>query len=186
MALLILNMKKLVTFLFFTVFILSCTVDFNPETGLENECVVIQSCLQPDSTVTVRLYASIAEGGKMKIIPLENAHVSLKENDVVIYDGISDAVLKPDIYPKAGKTYSITAVHEKHPAVTAENCIPEPVKFEATYLGDDTYRLFGFESAETAFPLWITSSVLMSDTPPSQYTFLFTYNLLVDNFNRME
>jgi hypothetical protein len=128
------------------------------------------------------------EGEKMKIIPLENAHVSLKENDVIIYEGISDAVLKPDIYPRAGMNYSITVSHEKYPAVTAETCIPEPVKFEAIYMGDETYKIFEFKSAEMAFPLWITSTVLMSNThtPPAQYTFLYTYNLLIDNINRIE
>jgi hypothetical protein len=126
------------------------------------------------------------EEEKMKTVPLENAHVSLKENDVIIYDGIADAILELDIYPKAGMNYSITVIHEKYPAVTAETCIPEPVKFEAIYLGDNTYKIFELESAEMAFPLWITSSVLMSNTPPAQYTFLFTYNLLIDNINRFE
>jgi hypothetical protein len=187
-------MKRLVTALFFMVFIVSCSVDFNPEIRKEGECIVVQSCLQPDSTVTIRLFACIAEEEKMKIIPLENASVLLKENDVIIYEGISDSILKLDIYPKTGARYSMTVIHEKYATVTAETCIPEPVKCKAANLGKvgdsgyTTYKLFEFEteSAEMAYPLWITSSAIMSNAPPEQHTALFTYNPLIDNVNRYE
>jgi hypothetical protein len=91
-----------------------------------------------DSTITIRLFAGIVEDEKMKVIPLEKAHVSLRENDAVLYDGISGAQLKLAVYPKAGARYYLTVTHERYPAVTAETRIPEPVKCKAIYMGNNS------------------------------------------------
>lgn len=165
----------------------SCSVDFDSKIDIksERECIVVNACLQPDSLIAIRLYANTIEDKKSKVIPLEGAHVILKENDDVLYDGVSGATLSLHVNPKAGGNYFLKVIHSDYPEVTAETRIPMPI-YCTVLSKDHLLNLSDFIFSETDVPLWITTMAIFSDTTPIQYGELYTNNLLIDNVNRNE
>ncbi|MDR2920367.1 MAG: DUF4249 domain-containing protein [Tannerella sp.] len=179
-------MKKAAVYLCIIASISGCSVDFNPTIDKASECIVINSLLQPDSLITVRLYAAVVEDRGMKTIPLQNAYVILKENQVVIFEGVVDSVLNLNIYPKTGALYSIEAIHAGYSQVHAETSIPTPIYCKVDCDEERIIDLYEFDIPDNRVPLWITASALFTDTDPLQFAELYCNNLLVDNFNREE
>ena len=165
----------------------SCSVDIDSYVHIkpESECIVVISCLQPDSLITIRLYASVIEGNRSKVIPLEGAYVVLKENDSILYDEISDSLLRLNINPKVGEKYFLKVTHPDYPAVTAETQIPKEIYCNVLFK-NRLFSLSDFVFSEADVPVWITAMAIFSDTTPTQYGELYTNNLLVDNVNRNE
>ncbi|MDR0348374.1 MAG: DUF4249 domain-containing protein [Tannerella sp.] len=177
---------KLIALLIYVTLSASCSVDYDPDIRADSECIVVNSYLQPDSMITVRLYANRLNGNRSEVIPLEGAHVVLEENGKTLYDGIAESVLRLDVYPKTGGNYSIRVRHADYPPVEAETSIPQPITCELS-LDGLIYTVYNFQFPEKETPLWITCTVLFTDTiPPVQYGVLFTKNALVDNMNRSE
>ncbi len=163
----------------------SCSVDYDPEIKTVNECIIVNACLQPDSLITVRLYANMTEDGKSKVLPLNGAHVLLKESESVLYNDLIDSLLCLNVYPKSGEVYSIEVLHPDFPDITAETRIPLPIYCKVSP-EEKLFNLSDFDFSESDVPLWITTTALFSDRPPLQYGELYTNNLLVDNVNRNE
>jgi hypothetical protein len=165
----------------------SCTVDVDSEVDIkpESECIVVCACLQPDSLITIHLYANVIEGNRSKVIPLKGAHVVLKENETILYDEISDSLLRLTTNPKAGQKYFLKVIHPDYPTVTAETRIPMEILCDVSY-ENQLFSLSDFTFSETDVPLWITAMAIFSDTTPIQYGELYTNNLLIDNVNRNE
>lgn len=179
-------MKKGLLYLLHIILISSCTVDFNPRIEKESECLVINSLLQPDSVIIVRLHAAIIAGNGMEIVPLKGANVILKENSTTIYNGTVDDLLVTEIYPQIGLTYSIEVTHPDYTEVRAETSIPQQIYCNISYDEEGVYTLSEFNFPESKSPMWITASALFTDKEPLQYGVLYCNNLLIDNINREE
>jgi len=179
-------MAKILYPYFFVLMLLSgCSVDFTPTIEKTSECIVVNSVLQPDSLIKVRFDVVIAEGTRMKTIPLQNVKVILKENQTVIFEGMTDSILILNVYPQIGAFYSVEVVHADYPTIKAETSIPYPI-FCKVNDDDELIYLSEFALPEFRTPLWITASALFTTEKPLQFDELYCNNLLVDNFNREE
>jgi hypothetical protein len=163
----------------------SCSVNYDPEIFAGSECIIVNAFLQPDSMITVHLYANRLTGNRSEVVRLQGAHVVLKGNGQTLYDGVSDSVLRLDAYPEAGGDYSIQVTHAAYPPAEAETSIPQPVTCRVDVDGA-IYTVCDFQFPEKETPLWITCSALFRDAVPVQYAELFTNNILIDNINRSE
>ena len=181
------GIKKVLLLLCCMLYCSSCSVDFDSKVDIESEseCIVVNACLQPDSLITIHLYANVIEGNRSKVIPLKRAHIVLKENENILYDGVSDSILRLNINPKAGEKYFLEVIHADYPSATAETRIPMEVYCDVLF-ENRLFNLSNFVFSETDVPVWITAMAIFSDTTPIQYGELYTNNLLVDNVNRNE
>lgn len=179
------NIQKTLLVFYSILYYTSCSVDYDPKIKPVSECIIVNACLQPDSLIKVQLYVSTINNGKSEILPLDDAHVLLKENGAIIYNEITCSELNLPIKPKVGTEYSIEVDHTDYQSVTAQTRIPQPIYCHVSY-ESKLFNLSSFDFIESDEPLWITTMAWFLNAPPVQFGELYTNNLLVDNVNRNE
>jgi hypothetical protein len=63
--------RKLSVLLIYVTLSASYSIDYEVDIRADSACIVVNSYLQPDSMITVRLYANRLNGNRSGIIPLK-------------------------------------------------------------------------------------------------------------------
>ncbi len=179
-------MKKNICCLVISFLILGCNVDYDPTIERASECLIVNALLQPDKPITVHLNATQIINNTTKIVSVQTAHVVIKENETILYNGDTEGLVQLDAYPKEGYTYSIEVRSGEYPDVKAGTTIPYKIDFGFRDRAGGIYSLFDFNFPEIKSAMWITFTAFFTGEEPNQFEELYCNNSLVDNFNREE
>lgn len=139
------DMKKSVLLILFFIPFAGCTRDYT-FSGDVTPQIVVNSIINPDSTLKVDLWWSKKIDGNKEFSRVEKARVVVKENGTLLFDVASeDEELAWDYYPKEGAAYSITIDLDGYDRVSAATTVPPrptiACRYEAAY-DVDGYGLF--------------------------------------------
>ena len=187
-------MKRLILGVLSMVLLYACSVDYTIEdisSGIAKQ-IIINGYLVAEQPVAIHLYHHEGEKDN-KVKGLMQAHLILKEDGQVLYDGIcSDSLFTLDHLPKAGAKYELEASAIGYETVKATTTIPYPIVCKADFnAGDDDYSmrddlvtLSNFSYNSFANPaLWIISNRISEEDEVEQYNEIYADNVFVDKTN---
>ena len=187
-------MKRLILGVLSMVLLYACSVDYTIEdisSGIAKQ-IIINGYLVAEQPVAIHLYHHEGEKDN-KVKGLMQAHLILKEDGQVLYDGIcSDSLFTLDHLPKAGAKYELEASAIGYETVKATTTIPYPIVCKADFnAGDDDYSmrddlvtLSNFTYNPFANPaLWIISQRISEVDEVEQYNEIYADNVFVDKTN---
>jgi hypothetical protein len=181
-------------FLLLLLFKASCSVDYdirNIQTR-EPDCIVVNAYLSPNKSIQIQLHESRSSGNNFLIRGLTNAHVVLKEDKKMVFDGLApDSLLVLDYFPKAGANYSIEVSCADLPTVSAQTYVPKAMTVSSKFLHqtywDTSEYLFYLDTfkydKDEKVALWITSYQLYEAGTSVQYNEIYANNILIDKAN---
>jgi len=132
----------------FAIFQIGCSkvveIDLNTTNAL-----VLNSIINPDSIFTFRISTTASLLNNYDTLN-ENLHLSLYEEEKLIFDSISQSsLLKTDLKPVSGRNYTVELKSENFTPIRASDTIPSLVPIDNAYMifsaGVDA---FGFYKAE--------------------------------------
>jgi hypothetical protein len=173
---------------------MSCAVDYDMEQSSVNESerLVVNGLLSPIKPIQVHLYKLQKGQQGYSCIGIIGAHITLKENETILFDGFSsDSVFTINYLPVAGAAYSLEVSYENLPTVTAKTNIPKAIHCTARFTHGiywDT-RLYLIKLNDFDIPqnsqasLWLTAYELYEDGGIVQYNELYANNVFIDKTN---
>ena len=187
-------MKKLILGALSMVLLYACSVDYAVEdlsSGIAKQ-IIVNGYLVAEQPVTIHLYH---HGGEKdgKVEGLTQSHLLLKEDGLVLFDGICiDSLFTLDHHIKAGAKYEIEVSATGYETVKATTAIPHPIVCKADFnagdddisMRDDLVTLSRFSYNSFANPaLWITSQRISEEDEVVQYNEIYVDNVFVDKTN---
>ena len=187
-------MKKLILGALSMVFLYACSVDYAVEdlsSGIAKQ-IIVNGYLVAEQPVTIHLYH---HGGEKdgKVEGLTQSHLLLKEDGLVLFDGICiDSLFTLDHHIKAGAKYEIEVSATGYETVKATTAIPHQIVCKADFnagdddisMRDDLVTLSRFSYNSFANPaLWITSQRISEEDEVVQYNEIYVDNVFVDKTN---
>lgn len=126
-----------------SVFFFSCTQELNIPFPRGQEQLVLNSILNPDSTIKVSLTKTLPLGTISSDFPVvTNAEIRLYEDDVLIgHPVFQDSIYVLDYQPLAGKEYSIVAEVPGHATLRAADTMPRPASVFSCVEPSDKYNV---------------------------------------------
>jgi hypothetical protein len=183
-------MKRIFYFSFLCLILVSaCKVDYFPESLFisRNKQLIVNGLLDPSKPIKVNFYTLDRNDSGYQHRPVKNAHVVLKEDGTVLFDGICpDTVLHLEQSPRIGAEYFIEAEYNDYPPIKASTRIPATITCKVCIEAGLVVNLSDFEFSSQTNSLWVTAYKKYIDGRYHQYSSYFTRNLLVDNVNRLE
>lgn len=187
-------MQKILGFLFITIafLITGCEYDYN--VGLDYKPqIVINSIINPDSTIKVNLFWSKELGSKEDYKRVVDFSARIYENDSIVFEAedLKDSI-KTTYYPKEGKGYRLEVNVPEYGIVKAKTSIPMAPTAEIKYNGmtpatwGEDYRHFEINkiSSETKVRAIIARALGFYDNGTVKISHsLYVNNPFCDQFN---
>lgn len=173
---------------------MSCAVDYDMEqsTVNESERLVVNGILSPQKPLQLKLYKLQKGQQGYYCVGLTGAHIYIKENETVLFDGIfSDSVFNINYFPIAGATYSIEVSYENFETIKAKTSIPNAIHCISGFTYGKYWDIYSYIIKLNYFEipqknqasLWITAYLLVDGGDTIQYNELYANNILVDKTN---
>ncbi len=160
-----------------------------------DECIGVNAVLNPLNPVQINLFQLKRENKKYVCSGLEGAYLIIKEEDTILYDGLSaDSILTLPQHPQAGKSYSIEVSYGSMETVIARTEIPENIRCNVSMelvpvninssSKDYLVRLNSFEvNSQSKASLWITAHQATTDGVAKELEKLYCSHALTDREN---
>ena len=187
-------MKRLILGVLSIVLLNACAVDYavNDLSSGNAKQLIVNGYLIAEQPVTIHLYHNVGEKDS-KVKGLMQAHLMLKEDGQVLFDGIcNDSLFTLDFHANVGAEYEIEVSATGYETVKATTTIPQPIVCKAEFnAGDDIYsmrddlvKLTNFSYNSFANPaLWIISHRISEEDEVNQYNEIYADNVFVDKTN---
>lgn len=173
---------------------MSCAVDYDMDQSSVNESerLVVNGFLSPFRPIQVELYKLQKGQQGYSCIDIIGAHVTLKENETILFDGFyPDSVFTINYLPVAGAAYSIEVSYENLQTVKAKTSIPKAIHCTSKFtygkywdINSFLIRLNDFDIPQNnQASLWITTYQQLEDGETIQYNELYANNVFIDKAN---
>ncbi len=192
--------------------ILSCELDKDFDYSSNEDQIVLNGLLCPDSLISIKVSKTLPYPNKSNSFPLvENASIKLYENGLykenLLYSQEKQAYYLEE-YPEAGNTYSIEVVVPEYPLISATTTIPEmeevsacytPFNIDQTMFRGKIFATVNFSHVNKEDRYWLGAvsdyaPMVFLDSPPFHYydstevkrrwvVSLYSGSSVFDNFN---
>lgn len=182
--------------IFFIAIHSACTTDYNPGDlkYREPDCIGVNSLLNPLNPIQINLFQIRRNNNKYASSGLEGAHVTFKEDNSILYEGIvTDSILILPQKPQAGKNYYIEVSYRGLPTVKAFATVPAVIKCNVSMelveykWGRSEGYLVKVKDVEmnkqSKATLWITAYETRTDEDNFEFGELYCNSALADKDN---
>lgn len=173
--------------LFFTTIFFSCVSKIIPDFEDFSDNIVVNSLLNPDSLVNVKISESVSSLHKEQLDEVLNASASIMSNDSVVFlhhqgKGIYSALF----YPIPGNKYNLSIVIPDRLHIRSQTFVPHQPQIELVpNKTENLIEVFITDNVNEKNTFWIGQKVRNKRSGSVYYeTYIYSDFFLFDDFNR--